>query len=222
MTNFTIKIVSDTVCPWCYIGKKRLDTAIELYRKVYPGGKDDVFTVSWLPYYLDPTSPAKGIPILDRFNQRFGPDKAAAMQERLRTIGKQEGIEFRFTSKIGRTRDSHRLIELAGRKGPGVQNAVVLELFRTYFEGEGDITGHDTLEEAGVKGGLDRAEVRDWLQTDKGGEVVDKEVGQAQEKGIHGVPNFTIQGKYMVEGAQDPQDFFEVFARVKETEAGQP
>jgi predicted DsbA family dithiol-disulfide isomerase len=205
----------------CYIAKRRLDKAIELYRKVYPGGKDDVFTISWLPFYLDPTSPEKGTPLLERFHQRFGPDKAAAMQKRLHTIGRQEGIEFSFAGKIGRTRDSHRLIELAGRKGAGVQNAVVLELFRSYFEGEGDITGHDTLVEAGVKGGLDRGEVRDWLETGKGGEEVDKEVEEAKEKGIHGVPNFTIQEKYEVDGAQDPQDFIEVFVKVKETEAGQ-
>ncbi|RMZ84179.1 hypothetical protein DV738_g594, partial [Chaetothyriales sp. CBS 135597] len=191
MTNFSINIVSDVVCPWCYVGKKRLDAAIELYTKTYPGGKDDVFTISWLPFYLDPTSPAKGVPV---------------------------GIEFSFAGKIGRTRDAHRLIELAGRKGPGVQNAVVLELFRAYFEAGGDITSHDTLEEASVRAGLDRDEVRDWLQTDKGGDVVDREVQRAQLEGIHGVPNFTIQGKYRVEGAQEPQAFVDIFARVKETE----
>lgn len=205
----------------CYIGKKQLDKAIELYRKVYPGGKDDAFTVTWLPFYLDPTAPEKGMPLLERFQQRFGPDKAAPMQNRLRSVGSQHGIDFSFAGKIGRTRDSHRLIELAGRKGAAVQNAVVLQLFQSYFEADGDITALDTLLEAGVKGGLDRAEVGDWLETGEGGDQVDKEVEKVKEKGIHGVPYFTIQGEYVVNGAQDPQDFLEVFVRVKETEPAQ-
>jgi predicted DsbA family dithiol-disulfide isomerase len=205
----------------CYIGKKQLDKAVELYCKVYPGGKDDVFTIFWLPFYLDPTASEKGMPFLEHFQQRFGPDKAAPMQDRLRSVGSQHGINFSFAGKTGRTRDSHRLIELAGRKGAAVQNAVVLQLFQSYFEADGDITALDTLLEAGVKGGLDRAEVRDWLETGEGGGQVDKEVEEAKEKGIHGVPHFTIQGKYVVDGAQDPQDFLEVFVRVKETEAAQ-
>lgn len=205
----------------CYVGKKRLDKAIDIYRKVYPGGKDDIFTISWLPFYLDPESPTKGVPMVDRFNQRFGPEKAAMMQERLVSVGKQEGIEFSFAGKIGRTRDSHRVIELAGRKGADVQNSVVLELFRSYFEGGGDITAYDTLAKAGVKGGLDHEEIRDWLETDKGGEEVDKEAKASREKGVHGVPNFTIQGKYTVDGAQSEEAFMEVFAKVKKAEAGQ-
>lgn len=188
---------------------------------MYPGGKDDVFTISWLPFYLDPTAPEKGIPWQERAQQRFGPEKIAPMQARLRSVGSQNGINFSFAGKIGRTRDSHRLIELAGRKGAAAQNAVVLQLFQSYFEADGDITALDTLLEAGVKGGLDRAEVRDWLKTGKGGDQVDKHVEEAKQKGIHGVPHFTIQGKYVVEGAQDPQDFLEVFVRVKETDVTQ-
>ncbi|KAK1766639.1 DSBA oxidoreductase [Phialemonium atrogriseum] len=218
MTNFTIKIVSDTVCPWCYIGKKRLDKAIELYRKVYPGGRDDTFTVSWHPFYLDPTSPKKGIPMMERLVDRFGPERVPAMQERLTSMGRQEGIEFSFAGKLGNTRDSHRLIQLGKTKGEVVESRVVLELFRDYFEGTGDITSHETLVGVGVKAGLDGEEVKDWLETGKGGEEVDAEVQQAVRKNIHGVPNFTIQDKYEINGAQDPQDFVEVFTKIKERE----
>lgn len=231
-----------------------MDKAIEIYRKVYPGGKDDVFQISWLPFYLDPTSPEKGIPLIDRMHQRYGTtttvttttattdeaaaldDKVAARQEKLRTIGRQEGITFSFAGRIGRTRDSHRLIDLAGRRqrgkeqqeeeeeegkeeGENVQDAVVLALFKSYFEGEGDITSLDTLVEAGVQGGLDRNEVREWLETDQGGEDVDREVEKARQRGIRGVPNFMVQGKYEVDGAQDPHDFLEMFIKVKEMEA---
>ncbi|KAI8963470.1 DSBA oxidoreductase [Daldinia sp. FL1419] len=216
MTNISIKIVSDTVCPWCYIGKKRVDRAINLYRRTYPGGKDDTFTVSWFPFYLDPTSPKKGIPLLERMAQRFGPDKLEALQKRLQLIGSQEEINFSFKSKIGNTRDSHRLIQLGKTKGNDVENRVVLELFKTYFEGEGDITSHDTLIEAAEKAGLDKAEVKDWLDTGKGGEEVDAEVQEAYAKNIHGVPHITIQGKYEIGGAEDPQTILEAFVKAKE------
>ncbi|KAI1503998.1 DSBA oxidoreductase [Biscogniauxia marginata] len=220
MTNFTIKIVSDTVCPWCYVGKKRLDRAIDLYRQVYPGGKDDTFTISWAPFYLDPTSPRVGIPVKERMAQRFGPDRLQAIFERLTAIGGEEGINFGFAGRIGNTRDSHRLIQLGKTKGAEAENRVVLELFRSYFEGEGDITSHDTLVAAAEKAGLDPAEARDWLASGKGGAEVDAEVREANAKGIHGVPNFTIQGKHVVDGAQDAQVFMAEFARIKEAETG--
>ncbi|KAI1453903.1 DSBA oxidoreductase [Annulohypoxylon moriforme] len=216
MTNINIKIVSDTVCPWCYIGKKRVDKAIDLYRKVYPNAKDDTFTITWSPFYLDPTSPKVGVPITERMVQRFGPERLAALQQRLTTLGREEGINFGFRGKVGNTRDSHRLIQLGKTKGNEVENKVVLELFKSYFESDGDITSHDTLIAAAEKAGLDKTEVKDWLDTGKGGKEVDEEVQEAVAKDIHGVPHFTVQGKYEVDGAQDAQAFLEAFASVKE------
>ncbi|KAI0599717.1 DSBA-like thioredoxin domain-containing protein [Biscogniauxia sp. FL1348] len=220
MTNFTIKIISDTVCPWCYVGKKRLDRAIDLYRKVYPGGKDDTFTISWSAFYLDPTSPRVGIPVLERMAERFGTDRLQAIHQRLTAIGREEGIAFRFAGRIGNTRDSHRLIQLGKTKGHEVENRVVLELFQAYFEGDGDITSHDTLVAAGEKAGLRAAEVREWLTSGKGGTEVDAEVLEANIRGIHGVPNFIIQGTHVVDGAQDSQVFMAEFAKIKEAETG--
>ncbi|KAI1493784.1 DSBA-like thioredoxin domain-containing protein [Biscogniauxia mediterranea] len=220
MTNFMIKIVSDTVCPWCYVGKKRLDRAIDLYRKVYPGGKDDTFTISWSAFYLDPTSPRVGIPVLERMAERFGTDRLQAIHQRLTAIGREEGIAFRFAGRIGNTRDSHRLIQLAKTKGHEVENRVVLELFQSYFEGDGDITSHDMLIAAGEKAGLPAAEVREWLASGRGGAEVDAEVLEANMMGIHGVPNFTIQGTHVVDGAQDSQVFMAEFAKIKEAETG--
>ncbi|KAI0179885.1 DSBA oxidoreductase [Hypoxylon sp. FL1284] len=215
MTNINIKIVSDTVCPWCYIGKRRLDKAIDLYRKVYPEGKDDTFSINWAPFYLDPTSPKVGVPVTERMVERFGPQRFAALQQRLQLMGREEGIDFGFDGKVGNTRDSHRLIQLGKTKGEDAQNRVVLELFRSYFESDGDITSHASLTRAAVKAGLDEAEVRDWLGSDKGGKEVDAEVQEAYAKDIHGVPHFTIQGKYDVDGAQDVQAFLEAFAKAK-------
>jgi predicted DsbA family dithiol-disulfide isomerase len=161
---------------------------------------------------------------VQRFVQRFGgsAERAAAFQQRLRNMGAQEGIEFSFAGKIGSTRDSHRLIQLGKVKGgiawSGWEDRVVMELFRDYFEGAGDITSHDTLVRVGVKAGMDGDEVRAWLEAGQGGAEVDAQVREAKSKGIRGVPHYTIQGRYEVDGAQDPQDFIEVFAKLKSEE----
>ncbi|KAI1869724.1 uncharacterized protein JN550_005705 [Neoarthrinium moseri] len=216
MTHFKIKVISDPVCPFCYLGKKRLDKGIELYKKVYPGGKDDTFSVSWSAFYLDPEAPKTGIPLTQRMEQRFGKDRLPMMREALRKQGLQDGIKFCTDSKIGNTRNAHRLIQLAKAKGNETENKVVMELFKSYFEENGDITSFDMLADAAAKAGVDRGEAKTWLESDKGGKEVDGEVAEAYAKGIHGVPNFTIQGAYEVDGAQDPKDFFDVLVAAKE------
>ena len=133
-------------------------------------------------------------------------------------VGKEAGINFSFGGKTGNTRDSHRLIQLAKTKGPDMQTKVVEELFGRYFEKEQDITSKEMLVEAGVKSGLPEKEVREWLESDKGGKEVDREVMEAQMKEISGVPHFTFQKKYEMGGAQDPEEFVQVFERVKRME----
>ena len=140
-------------------------------------------------------------------------------EERLKNIGRQEGIDFSFENKIGNSRDAHRLIQLGKTKGNEVENRVVLELFKAYFEGDADITNHDSLIKVAIDAGLDSGEVKDWLGTGKGGDVVDTEVQQAIDKGTRGVPNFTIQGE-MLDGADDPQAFLDVFVKAKEKQQG--
>jgi predicted DsbA family dithiol-disulfide isomerase len=152
------------------------------------------------------------------YKSKFGEDRTAMIFERLAQVGKDTGIKFKFGGKTGNTRDSHRLIQLGKSKSPAVQTRVVEELFSAYFENEGDITSHDVLTKAGVKAGLEEKEVKEWLASDKGGKAVDEEVEQAQLNQISGVPNFTIQGKYEVGGAQDPGVFLRLFERIKATE----
>ena len=135
--------------------------------------------------------------------------------ERLSAAGKDVGINFRYGGKTGNTRDSHRLAQLGKTKGPDVQNKVIEALFASYFENEEDITSHEVLKRAGVKAGLDESEVNEWLESDKGGKEVDEEVRQAQMKDISGVPNFTLQGRYEIGGAQDPEAFKQIFEKIK-------
>lgn len=217
MTAFDISIVSDTVCPWCYVGKKKLERAICLYKAAHPTS-DDTFSTTWRPFYLNPRAPKKGVDKRKYYKSKFGDEKAEMIFQRLASVGEDVGIEFSFGGKLGNTRDSHRLIQLGKTKSPKVQTRVVEELFTSYFEKEGDITSHNVLREAGVKAGLPEEEVSDWLQSDKGGSEVDKEVAEAQMRAVSGVPNFMLQGKYEIGGAQDAEAFVKVFERVKEIE----
>ncbi|KAH6686852.1 DSBA-like thioredoxin domain-containing protein [Plectosphaerella plurivora] len=223
MTNFNIRIISDNVCPWCYVGKARLDKAISLYKRTYPNGSEDTFNVSWSPFYLDPTAPTQGIPWPQRAAQKFGADRVAAMEGRLRQIGASEGINFSFNGVVGNTRDSHRVIQLAKAREnastPGLQSAVVRSIMKSYFEEDGDITSRDMLVAAAARGGLDAEETRRWLEEGKGGDEVDREVNEAFAIGVSGVPHFIIDGKYQVGGAQDPSEFIAQFVAIKEGKA---
>lgn len=140
------------------------------------------------------------------------------MFERLTQIGKDAGIDFKYGGKTGNTRNSHRLVQLGKTKSPAMQTKVVEALFAAYFENEQDITSIDVLKAAGVKAGLPESEVTKWLASDKGGKEVDAEVLAAQRQQITGVPNFTVNGKYEVGGAQDAAVFLSLFERIKASE----
>lgn len=139
------------------------------------------------------------------------------MQQRLAQLGAQEGIHFAFGGMTGNTRDSHRLIQLGKTKSPAMQTRVVEELFTAYFEQERDITSRTVLQDCGEKAGLEAAEVEAWLQSDQGGPEVDREVAEAQRDFVTGVPNFTIDGKFEIQGAEDPSAFVEVFEQIEGT-----
>lgn len=142
-----------------------------------------------------------------------------AIFARLAAAGQQEGIQFKFGGKTGRTRDSHRLIYLTGKKyGGEVQTKVVLELFRAYFEEERNITDKAVLLKAAVGGGVPQSEAQAWLDnSDEGGAEVEREAKEAsQVKFVSGVPHYTINGRFVVEGAEEPDVFVEMFERVKE------
>ncbi|KAE8351658.1 DSBA-like thioredoxin domain-containing protein [Aspergillus coremiiformis] len=229
MTNFNIQIISDSVCPWCYVGLRRLSRAIVTHQSIHPA---DTFTLTWHAYYLRPDSPPyPGIDKREYYISRFGEDGFAQISNRLREVGRQEGIAFKFSGTVGNTRDSHRVIWYAGQKEresgsssvatePGVvgglQTRVVEHLFRAYFEEEGNITNRKMLLEAAVMAGLDRSEVERLLESDEGGQEVDVEASQAQRQLVTGVPYYTIQGQYAVGGAEDPSAFLQVFEQVKQ------
>lgn len=196
----------------CYVGKQRLDLAIKEHKASNP---NDTFQTTWLPFYLNPDAP-KSISKQGYYESKFGAERTKMMQGHLATIGKSVGIDFKYGGQTGNTRDSHRLIQLGKVKGgEEMQTAVVKSLFNGYFENEEDITSKDMLVKRGVKAGLDEKEVKDWLDSDNGGEAVDKEVKQAKQRFISGVPHFVINGVAEIEGAEEPKTFLQVFREIK-------
>jgi predicted DsbA family dithiol-disulfide isomerase len=234
MTNFHIKVISDNVCLYvsdppldqisatdylkCYLGKARLERAIDLYKKTYPGGKYDTFAVSWHPYYLDPAAPESSVPTRDLVEKRYGTDRIGSKEARMKQMGATEGFSFKLGGKIGRTRDSHRVVQFAKLKGNEIENSVVNSIMKSYFEESGDITDTDTLVNAAVRGGLDEGQLRSWLETGAGIDIVDRESEEAYQMGLKGVPHFIMQGNHHLDGAQDVESFLEQFIAIKEGE----
>lgn len=212
MANVSLPRSKHSYITQCYVGKNRLDQAIAQHKTSNP---TDTFTTTWSPFYLNPDAPKQSVDKQQMYESKFGAQRTQMMQIRLAQIGKSVGIDFAYGGKTGNTRDSHRVIQLAKTKGEGMQTRVVERLFNAYFESEKDITDHAVLLKAAVEGGLDEAETKEWLESDKGGPQVDKEVSAAQRNFISGVPNFTINGKYEVQGAEEPAAFLDIFHQIK-------
>lgn len=216
--KFDIKVISDSVCPWCYVGKRRLEAGIAAYKSAHPG-TDDTFTISWHPFYLDPSAPREGENKRARYVRRFGEDRFAQIQQTLAAVGRDSGIEFSFGGRTGHTQDSHRLIRYAKlHEGGGldVQNRVVDELFKRYFELEQDITDQATLRGAAEAAGLDGGEVQRYLESTEGVEEVEAEVTRAQQLGVSGVPNIRINGQFEAPGAVEADVFKQIFEKLRE------
>lgn len=223
MTAIQIDVVSDVMCPWCYIGKRRLDAAIEA---VASDGIE--VAVRWRPFQLDATLPKSGKDRRQYLEDKFGgADGAAAAYANIRTTGKEDGIPFDFEAiqVSPNTTDAHRVIRWAQSAGDGVQDAVVEALFKAYFE-EGKHIGDDAvLTELAATSGMDGDVVEKLLSSDADQKEVHAEVAQAQQMGVTGVPCFILDGQYAVMGAQ-PADTIagalRELAKLKETGADAP
>jgi predicted DsbA family dithiol-disulfide isomerase len=209
-----IDIVSDTVCPWCFIGKRRLERAFLLR-------PDMQFNIHWRAYRLDPSVPAEGVDRKAYMQVKFGSNpNRQAMTEALQTAGRNEDIAFNFeaVARTPNTLDSHRLIRWAG--GAGLQNDVVERLFTAYFEDGRDIGNRDVLVEIASDVGMDSALVADLLDQGEDREIIEREDALAHRMGISGVPTFIFENKYLVSGAQDAETLAQVMDKVAEALAG--
>lgn len=202
-----IDVVSDVMCPWCYIGKRRLERALTLA----PGIRADV---RWRPFQLDPTIPAGGMSRQDYLDRKFGRERAAEVYKQIELAGEAEGIPFAF-DRIARspnTLDCHRLIRWAAHEG--FQDAVVDRLFELFFVEGADIGDHAVLIETARETGMDPRLVESMLETDADKDVVEKEIRLAQDMGVQGVPAFVFASRYVIAGAQAPEILADIMQKV--------
>lgn len=212
--NIAIDVVSDTVCPWCFIGKKRLGKALA------SRGQID-FTVRWRAYRLDPTVPRQGLERKAYLKAKFGDDsRVRQMGEAIRDVGAKEDIRFAFDhiERTPNTLDSHRLIHWAA--SAGVQDQVVEHLFRAYFEEGRDIGSATVLCDIAAMAGMDLELVSRLLASDADVELIEREDALAHQMGISGVPTFIFANRFATSGAHEPEVLLQVIDRLlDETDA---
>ncbi|MDH4154984.1 MAG: DsbA family oxidoreductase [Nitrospira sp.] len=200
-----LDVYSDVICPWCYVGKRRLERAL----KAWDGAP---VNVRWRPFQLNPTMPRNGMDRRQYLEAKFGgPEAARAIYEQVAAAGATEGIQFAF-ERILRTPNTfaaHRLIWWAGQHGK--QDALVETLFRRYFLEGGDIGDLDSLSQAAADAGLDRTIAETFLAGEEGVEEVKGEEAAGHRLGIRGVPYFVINGTSALSGAQPPEQLVAAF-----------
>jgi predicted DsbA family dithiol-disulfide isomerase len=207
-TPLRIDVVSDVVCPWCYIGKRRLERALE------KAGLEGV-EIGWRPFQLNPDMPDEGMERRAYLKMKFGGDgSGGAMYEAIKAAGSEERIPFDFSGieQQPNTVKAHRLIHYGGEQGR--QDAVVEALFTAYFTAGQNIGETDVLVAVAVEAGLDADATRAYLDSETDVDRIRAEDKVAREMGIQGVPCFIINRRYAVSGAQDPSVFLEVFEKI--------
>jgi predicted DsbA family dithiol-disulfide isomerase len=209
-----IDVVSDVVCPWCYLGKKRLEKALAMEA-------NGEIPVRWRPYQLDPTIPAGGMDRKTYMRNKFGDNgRLEEVHDRLRALGAEEGIAFAF-DKIERspnTLDAHRLIRWAA--AAGTQDIVVDNLFSLYFEQGRDIGDRQLLTETARDAGMDSEAVEKLLVDGADENEVREEIAQAQSLGVTGVPFFIFASRFGVPGAQSADVLSTAIERARKSIAG--
>lgn len=211
-----IDIVSDVICPWCFIGKRRLERALAL-------APQPDLQIGWRPFQLNPDMPPEGMDREAYLQAKFGAAKGGRMYEQVKAAGAEEGIAFAF-DRITRTPNTirpHRLIRWAAESAR--QDAMVEALFRAYFLEGADLSDDATLVRIAQGIGYGAEETAAYLASDRDEAQIRNEDAFARQVGINGVPCFIIDRKFALSGAQAPEAFLEVFELARrEAEAPMP
>jgi predicted DsbA family dithiol-disulfide isomerase len=203
-----IDIVSDVVCPWCYIGKRRIENALAL-------APDVPVEVRWRPFFLNPWVPREGIGRDEYLTAKFGSVEAyKGIAGRVVAAAEEEGLLYRpnLVKRQPNTIDCHRLIHWAGAQGKSTE--MKQRLMELYFRDGGDLTDVEVLVQAAADCGLDADDVRRRLATDEDVALVSAQAQEASDKGISGVPTFVFAQKYAVSGAQPAEDLARAIRQV--------
>ncbi|MBS9716306.1 DsbA family oxidoreductase [Pseudohalocynthiibacter aestuariivivens] len=205
-----LDILSDPICPWCYIGKSYLDRALEAH-------PEHPFNIEWHPFQLNPDMPAEGMDRREYLEAKFGGQEGA-----LRVYGpiaktaEEAGLDIDFAAmtRTPNTLDAHRLIHWAGLEGR--QTPVVSALFRAYFKEGRDIGDTDVLVDVAEKAGMDPAMVRHLLSGDADSDDIRARDEHARARGVSGVPCFIVANQHVLSGAQPPELWGEVVEEILE------
>jgi predicted DsbA family dithiol-disulfide isomerase len=211
LPTVSVEIWSDVVCPWCYIGKRRFETAVEQLR-------DEVqIDIVYRAYQLDPTaSPGTATPVVEAYAKKFGgPERAEQIIAQVSSVAAEEGLDFHMDRALrANTLLAHRLLWLA--EATGDQYALKERLLKAYFVDGLNVGDPDVLARCAGDVGMDADKVRAFLQSDDGTEEVRRQLEFAAEAEITAVPTFVIDGKWAIPGAQDPETFVNVIHRLLE------
>lgn len=206
----TVDVWSDVACPWCYLGKHRLESAIGAF------GED--VQVTWHSFQLDPTIPrGQHVPHAEALAKKLHttPERVREMNQRLIDLGAAEGLDYRFDLYMqANTRDAHRVLHLAQEHGLG--NEMKERLMRGQFTEGAIVDDADTLVSMGVEVGLDSDEIRAVLASDKYDDAVQADIDEAAALGASGVPFFVFDRKFAVSGAQPVRTFADALRRSTE------
>lgn len=208
----TVDVVSDVVCPWCYIGKRRLESA--LAARPMAGAA----VVRWHPFQLNPEIPAAGVGRRQYLEAKFGgPERAREIYARVQAAGREAGLalEFDRIERQPNTLDAHRLIRWAQMSDAERAGALVERLFRAYFTEGVDIGAHDALARLAGEAGLDAGAAQALLATGDGREEVAAADARSKALGVSGVPFFIFDRRVAVAGAQPPEVLAEAMAQAR-------
>lgn len=212
--TIVIDVISDVVCPWCYIGKRRLEGALEQWAAAHPDAPAP--KVQWRPFQLNPTLPDNGMSRREYVKRKFG-DNGGANYARVAGVGREVGIPFAFDAieRQPNTIVSHALIGAAGELG--VQDAMVETLFRGFFLDGRDMTDRATLLELATEAGMSRDQAEAVIDSTEARESAALEDERAREMGVSGVPFFIFNGRLAVSGAHPAETLLQAM-----NEASQP
>jgi predicted DsbA family dithiol-disulfide isomerase len=204
-----IDVISDVICPWCYIGKRQLERALDLLEQQHLR-----FTVAWHPFQLNPDMPREGVDRAEYRLKKFGSaERSRQLDERITEAAANVGLDFHLDrlTRTPNTLNAHRVIRLAGQRG--VQDGVVEALFEGYFGNGADIGDAQVLANLAAEGGLKPEEVTDTLSGDDGLKEVINADRMARNCGIQGVPSFALQGHVLFSGAMPADEMAQAFRR---------
>ncbi len=203
-----VDVIADLICPWCYLGKKRLDSALQAVH--------GPSLVTWYPFQINPTMPTEGMPFEDYLAIKFGdPARLEPGLAALTAAGESEGVKFRFDkmSQVPNTLSAHRLMKLA--EDEGVDTSELAEnILQGFFEKGLNIADRDVLIEIGAASGLSAAAINETLEDEKSSRIVASQEAQVRQSGITGVPDFLINKRLFVVGAQSTENLVSIFDRV--------